>query len=172
MGTKSTKAKTVATTSSPVTPIKTQPAKEVPKMDMEPFRSWDLDIDTKFVQYLNVPNIERLFKKLNLVDLNGVSEKNFYYLKGCMDAMYALIGVDTPMKRILELKESDATDQRIINYVNSITDFLNTNLTLRRETIKSKNEVNDTSSEESSSKLVLNHIFNRVKEETSGLQTM
>jgi hypothetical protein len=136
------------------------------ELDFIPLKSWDLDTDTRFVQFLNVPAIEKLYTKMALVDLNKVDEKNFYYIKGSLDTLYALIGVNTPLKRLIETDLDNIVKERLETYVNSVTSFLESNLKLRKQTIIDAKEQKERDSVVESQQIVVNHILDLATQES------
>lgn len=128
--------------------------------DHVPIRKWDLGVDTKFTQFLNVPNIEKLYQRINLVDLNKVKQEEYNYIKGSLDTLYALIGVDTPLKRLLDRSLEELSEERITTYINSITSSINSEFILRKVTLQEKYKIEE---QEPSLQLV-EYLMNRIDE--------
>ena len=100
-----------------------------------PIKDWDLEVNTKFVQFLDVSAIEKLYQKVNLIDLNKVSEQDYFYIKGSLDTLYALIGVRTPLLKLLEAPENDFTDEEIGKHISAVTEAIGASRRLRIETL-------------------------------------
>lgn len=101
-----------------------------------PIKDWDLEVNTKFVQFLDVSAIEKLYQKVNLIDLNKVSEQDYFYIKGSLDTLYALIGVRTPLLKLLEATGNNLTDEEIGKHISVVTETINASRELRMETLK------------------------------------
>lgn len=125
-----------------------------PIKEFIPYRDSDIQTDTKFVQFLNIGNIEKLYQRVNLIDLTKVTDKDYYYIKGCLDSLYALIGVDTPLKKVLDKEIHDYADDRLLTYIRSITSKLDSSRITRKIT-KEEKKKNASSQEQ-----LLHHIFN------------
>ena len=61
----------------------------------------------KFIQYLDIDAIEKTYQKLNLIDFSQVDDKTYYYLKGAIDSVYSFIGVQTPLKKVIDANFKD-----------------------------------------------------------------
>lgn len=132
----------------------------VKQLDPVPFKPYCLGVDTKFAHLLNISNIESLFKKINLIDLNKVSQENRLYIKGATDAIYALIGVDTPLRKVIEADPTKITDVILSDYINSVTAYVETQMALQKNTKKELVKLN----REEAPAALLDHIFTQVKE--------
>ncbi len=135
--------------------------------DFIPFNKWDINNDTKFVQFLNVPNIEKLYQRVNLINLNKISDQDYYYIKGCMDTLYALIGVDTPLKKVLDKDMKDFADDRLVTYINAVTSELSASRLTRKVTEEQK----DVISENKSMRMeLIQHLLNEMEMEQDGAE--
>lgn len=143
----------------PISQINTEKKKKID--DFIPFKPWDLNTNTKFVQFLNVPNIERLYQKINLINLDKLNESDYYYVKGVLDTLYALIGVDTPIKRVIDKDLKDMVDDRLQTYIAAITSQLNSSRVTRKATEKERKEQKE--SGEDLPKQLMQHILNQAE---------
>lgn len=125
-----------------------------------PINKIDHSVESKFVQFLDIPAIESLYQKVNLIDLGQLSDKDFYYVKGCLDTLYALIGVATPLKRVIDKPLDEFADDRLQTYISSITASLNVSRSLREQT-KEQIEIDPL---RNSQEQLLQHIFNALEE--------
>lgn len=145
-----------------------EPAK-AKELDPVPFKPYSLGADTKFAHLLNISNIESLFKKIALIDLNKVSDQNRLYIRGATDAIYALIGVDTPLRRVIEADPSRMTDVVLSDYISSVTSFVETQIALQKNTKKEMVKID----KNEAPAVLLDHILTQVassKERTTAVR--
>lgn len=66
-----------------------------------------------FSCFLDVEKIEKIYKSLLLLDLNELSNDNYFFVTGAMDACMAIVGVDNRLTKVLNINDDFSKEQKI-----------------------------------------------------------
>lgn len=76
----------------------------------------------KFVQLLELDRIEDLYKRLSVVNLDTLSAKNYYYVNGAIDALFAIIGCKNSLTKIIDLDNDQIDQAKMDEIINAATE--------------------------------------------------
>lgn len=77
----------------------------------------------KFVQFMEMERIERLYTRLSAIELNSLEPKDYYYIKGALDSLFSIIGCQNHLTRLIDLDdELFASEEDVSALINGATD--------------------------------------------------